>query len=73
MRDKPRQRRQSPDQAPDLETNIAPDALCDDLRRHDPRPTPPDSMPINDEARKDATPSDYEREIDRLDAAVRAR
>ena len=97
---KPRRRRQSPDEA-DLETNIAPDALRDDLRRHDQRPTPPDSMPprdderpgevpagggftpapdggneqhpIHDEDQEDATPDDYEREIDRLDAATRAR
>ncbi|HKS86628.1 MAG TPA: hypothetical protein VJR71_14195 [Pseudolabrys sp.] len=29
--------------------------------------------PVHDEDQEDATPSDYEREIDRLDAAVRAR
>src|SRR6185295_7707582 len=40
MRSKPRQRRRAPDEA-DLETNVAPDALRDDLRR-DQQPTPPD-------------------------------
>jgi len=100
MRSKPGQRRKAPEEA-DLETNIAPDALRDDLRRDDQRPTPPDSMPprddqlsgtvpagggftpspdggndqhpIHDEDQEDATPDDYEREIDRLDAATRAR
>lgn len=100
MPTKPRRRRRAPDEA-DLETNIAPDALRDDLRRRDQRPTPPDSMPprdderlgevpagggftptpdggndqhlIHDEDQEDATPEDYEREIDRLDAATRAR
>ena len=89
-------RRRAPDEA-DLETNIAPDALRDDMRRRDQPPTPPDSMPprdgevpvgggftpapdggneqhpIHDEDQEDATPDDYEREIDRLDAATRAR
>ena len=96
MRDEPRRRRQ----APDLETNSAPD-LPDDLRRRDPPETPPDSMPldedvaeeedpvgggftpradggneqhpIHDEDQEDATPDDYEREIDRLDQASRTR
>ena len=100
MRNKPRQRRRAPDEV-DLETNIAPDALRDDLRRRDQPPTPPNSMPprdderpgevpagggftpapdggneqhpIHDEDQEDATPDDYEREIDRLDAATRAR
>ncbi|HET8545743.1 MAG TPA: hypothetical protein VFL68_14685 [Pseudolabrys sp.] len=101
MGNTPRRRRQSPDET-DLETNIAPDALRDDLRRRDQRPTPPDSMPprdderpgevlasgggftpapdggndqhpIHDEDQEDATPDDYEREINRLDAATRAR
>jgi hypothetical protein len=95
MRTEPRRRRRSPD----LETNVPPDALRDDLRRRDKRRSPPDSIPasgdkpvgnvpagggftpaqdggnaqhpIHDEDRDDATPSDYEREIDRLDAAVR--
>ena len=99
MPNKPRQRRKAPDEA-DLETNIAPEALRDDLRREGQRPTPPDSMPprdderqgavpagggftpaldggndqhpIHDEDQEDATPDDYEREIDRLDA-TRAR
>jgi hypothetical protein len=93
-------RRQSSDET-DLETNIAPDALRDDLRRRDQQSTPPDSMPprsddrtgevpagggftptpdggndqhpIHDEDQEDATSEDYEREIDRLDAASRAR
>jgi hypothetical protein len=51
-----------------LETNTAPDALPDDLRRRDQRQTSPDSLPPRDEARDS---SDYEREIDRLDAAAR--
>jgi hypothetical protein len=98
MLDQPRRRRQ----APNLETNTAPDLLHDDLRRRDQRRTPPDSLPprdgdrsteedavgggftpkadgsneqhpIHDEDREDAAPDDYEREIDRLDEAVRAR
>ena len=97
MLDEPRRRRQ----APDLETNTAPDLLPDDLRRRDPPETPPDSMPpnqevaeeedsvgggftpradggneqhpIHDEDQEDAAPDDYEREIDRLDQAIRAR
>ena len=97
---KPRQRRKAPDEA-DLETNIAPEALRDDLRRRDQQETPPDSMPprgdarsgevpagggftptpdggndqhpVHDEDQDDATSGDYEREIDRLDAATRAR
>jgi len=83
----------------DLETNVAPDALPDGLRREDQPATPPDSLPprgraregekqagggftpaadggnaqhpIHDEDQEDAGPSDYEREIDRLDAAAR--
>ena len=97
MRDEPRRRRQ----APDLETNTAPDLcqmICVD---RDPPETPPDSMPpdedvaeeedpvgggftpradggneqhpIHDEDQEDATPDDYEREIDRLDQAIRTR
>ena len=100
MPTKPRRGRRAPDEA-DLETNIAPDALRDDLRRRDQQETPPDSMPprdderpgevpagggftptpdggndqhpIHDEDQEDATPDDYEREIDRLDAVTRAR
>lgn len=100
MPTKPRRGRRAPDEA-DLETNIAPDALRDDLRRRDQQPTPPDSMPqrdderlgdvpagggftptldggndqhpIHDEDQEDATPDDYEREIDRLDAITRVR
>jgi hypothetical protein len=100
MRNIPRRRRQAPDQA-DLETNVAPDLLRDDLRRRDQQPMPPDSMPprddgrsgelpvgggftpmpdggneqhpIHDEDQEDATSSDHEREIDRLDAATRPR
>ena len=96
MIDQPRRRRQ----APDLETNSAPDQLRDDLRRRDQQQTPPDSVPpgeveraeeelvgggfmpkadggneqhpIHDEDQEDATPDDYEREIDRLDEAMRA-
>ena len=84
----------------DLETNVAPDALPDDLRREDQPATPPDSLPprgraragekqagggftpaadggnaqhpIHDEDQEDAGPSDYEREIDRLDSAARS-
>jgi len=97
MLDEPRRRRQ----APDLETNTAPDQLRDDLRRRDQQQTPPDSMPpgndertgeepvgggftpredggneqhpVHDEDQDDATPDDYEREINRLDEAVRSR
>jgi hypothetical protein len=32
-----------------------------------------DQHPIHDEDQEDASPSDYEREIDRLDAAIRDR
>ena len=97
MLDKPRRRRQAPDQSPYVEANTGPDMLRDDLRRHDQRETPPDSNPlragenpgeepagggftpvpdggnrqhpVHDEDREDATPSDYEREINRLDTA----
>jgi hypothetical protein len=96
MLNQPRRRRQ----APDLETNNAPDLLPDDLRRRDLPETPPDSLPpddeavvgeeptdggfkprpdggneqhpIHDEDQEDATPDDYEREIDRLDQAIRS-
>ena len=97
MLDEPRRRRE----APDLNTNNAPDILLNDLRRRDPPETPPDSLPpddeavtgqepaaggfiplpdggneqhpIHDEDQEDATPDDYEREIDRLDQAIRGR
>ena len=84
----------APDEA-DLETNIAPDALCDDLRRRDQPPEPPfpcrhatgrcrwevvslrrpTAAPssIRSPTRIRNTSSDYEREIDRLDGAVRPR
>ncbi len=57
MLDKPRRRRQ----APDVETNTGHDVLRDDLRRRNRQ------HPVHDE--EDATPSDYEREINRLDTA----
>ena len=41
MLDQPQRQRQ----APDLETNTAPDQLRDDLRRRDQQQTPPDSVP----------------------------
>lgn len=90
MPNKPRQRRRAPDEA-DLETNIPPDALRDDVRRSMPprddqrpgevpmgggfTPTPDgrNEHPIHDEDQEDATPEDYEREIDRLDGALRPR
>ncbi len=50
---------------PDLESNTAPDLLRDDEQRR----TPPDSVAPRDEE----TPSAYEREIERLDAAMQAR
>ena len=56
MRNKPRQRRQAPDEV-DLETNVAPDALRDDLRRQDQRPTPPDSMPPRGNGRLGEVPA----------------
>jgi hypothetical protein len=56
MPSKPRQRRQAPDQA-DLETNIPPDALRDDLRQRD-QPPPPDSMPPRDDERPGEVPAD---------------
>jgi hypothetical protein len=90
---------QKPRRGADLESNTAPDAISDDLRRRDQRRTPPDSLPprgadrtgdipagggftpaedggveqhpVHDSDQEDATPSDYEREIDRLDAAAR--
>jgi hypothetical protein len=70
---KPRRRRQGSF----LQTNIAPGALREDRRPADIEPMPPDSRPPPDERGAgpvdDATLSDYEREIDRLDAAVRSR
>jgi hypothetical protein len=56
MPTKSRQRRRAPDEA-DLETNIAPDALRDDLRRRDQRQTPPDSMPPRDDGRPGEVPA----------------
>jgi hypothetical protein len=55
MRSKPRPRRQAPDQA-DLETNIPPDALRDELRQSDERPPPPDSMPPREDERQGEVP-----------------
>ena len=100
MPNKTGQRRRAPDEA-NLETNISPDALRDDVRRRDQPPTLPDSVPprdderpgevpvgggftptpdggneqhpIHDEDQEDATPDDYESEIDRLDQASRTR
>lgn len=46
-----RNKKQQPGRAPDLETNIAPDLLRDDLRRRDQRRTPDKSMPPRDEDR----------------------
>jgi hypothetical protein len=92
----PRSRRRG-----NLETNTAPDAVPEDLRRRDRPATPPDSLPPRDRAREgeepvgggftpsedggiaqhpvhdsdqeDAGPSDYEREIDRLNSTVEDR
>lgn len=56
----PRKRKQ---RRSDLETNVAPDALPEDPRRADvPQAVDPG----------DVAPSDYERELDRLDAAARS-
>jgi hypothetical protein len=65
MLDKPRRRRQ----APDVETNTGPDVLRDDVRRRDQRETPPDSTPPRADEQPGGEPSDYEREINRLDTA----
>lgn len=51
--------------APDVETNTPPD----DARR-DPQRTPPESDPPRAE---DASVSEYDRELDRLDAATSTR
>ena len=56
MPSKPRRGRRAPDEA-DLETNIAPDALRDDLRRRDQQPTRPDSMPSRDDERPGEVPA----------------
>ena len=82
MLDQPRRRRQGVDP----ETNTAPDQLTDDLHRRAEQQTSSDSTPAGKkEATEDnpasggstsnagATSDDYEREIDRLDEAVRAR
>ena len=72
---KPRRRRQGSY----LQTNVAPRALREDRRRTDTdiEPMPLDSRPSPDERGpgpvEDSTPSDYEREMDRLDAAIRSR
>ena len=48
MPKRPRQQRRAPDEA-DLETDVPPDALRDDLpRRRDQPPTPPDSITPRD-------------------------
>jgi hypothetical protein len=65
MLDKPRRRRQ----APDVETNTGPDVLRKDPRPRDRRDTPPDSLPPRTDERPVEEPSDYEREINRLDTA----
>lgn len=62
----PRRRRQ----APDLETNTAPDTLRDGRRRDNQRQPPPDSMPKRAGGGQDASPGDYEWEIQRIDAAT---
>jgi len=60
-----------PDDLPDVESGrIAEDVVAGGTT---PRPDGGvDQHPIHDEDQEDATPSDYEREIDRLEAAVRA-
>ena len=59
MRDYPRRRRDTPDPG----TNRGPEAGPKGVGRSDRSNTPPDSLPH----------SDYEREINRLDAAIAAR
>jgi hypothetical protein len=52
MLDQPQRQRQ----APDLETNTAPDQLRDDLRRRDQQQTPPDSVPPGEAERAEEEP-----------------
>ncbi len=101
MRNKPRQRRRSPDEIDSgnhtsrrthcvttcggaISAPTPPDLMPprDDerpgeapgRRRFTPAPDGGnDQHPIHDEDQEDATPDDYEREIDRLDAATRPR
>jgi hypothetical protein len=60
-----------PDDLPEIETG----PMTDDVVEGGFTPKPDggvDQHPIHDEDQEDAEPSDYEREIDRLDAAVRS-
>lgn len=75
-------RTRMPKKAPDLDPNDAPD-VSDETRGGAAIPvdggvTPAEDggnpqHPIHDEDQEDRTPGDYEREIDRLDAAIAER
>jgi hypothetical protein len=51
---------------PDLETNIAPDLLRDDLRRRDQRQTPDESMPprVDDHSSEEAVGGGFTPKVD---------
>lgn len=60
-----------PDDLPDVDSSEVPDVAAGG--GYSPQPDGGvDQHPIHDEDQEDAGPSDYEREIDRLDAAVRS-
>jgi hypothetical protein len=74
----------APKQRPDeLEVNLPADALAEDRPRPARNPagggfSPTEDggnpqHPVHDEDQEDRTPGDYEREIDRLDAAINNR
>jgi hypothetical protein len=86
MANEPRRRRKAPDVETSTPPDLLTDDL---RRRDPPQTPPEedpvgggftpradggnDQHPIHDEDQEDATPDDYEREIDRLDQAVRDR
>jgi hypothetical protein len=65
-----------PRPAPELETNTAPDVLREDSTSPDAADSRPadgdDRHALPDEDQEDAPLSEYERELDRLDAATRS-
>ena len=89
MLDEPRRRRRAPDletnTAPDLlhddlrrrdQRETPPDSMPSDEEREGVSPKADggnDQHPIHDEDQEDASPSYYEREIERLDTAIRDR
>jgi hypothetical protein len=88
MPQQPRRRRKAPDAEANTQSDLLTDDLRRDPSQTSPDSMPPDEAvgegftpradggndqhPIHDEDQEDATPDDYEREIDRLDQAIQA-